>query len=185
MSKRNLIILTIGIILLLSMGLAWVSTGFHSIQGWGSFLTAILLGAGIIRLKWQSISSESAPHWLGWLVLGAAILRLAVGVLWFIGLPQWGYGTEQDLAGYIMSDPFTRDRVAWELAQSDQSLLNAFSGFRTADQYGGLLYLSAAYYRYLGGELHQPLQMVVITASVSALAVLYGWAIARRLFDEK
>jgi hypothetical protein len=183
MLKVKLIILSILAILVLTLGLAWVSTDFVSLQGWVSFLATSLLGAGILFLGWRSMKSESVPRWVGWLMIGAAILRLLAGVLWFVGLPRCG--TEQDLAGYVMSDPYTRDQAAWELAQSEQPLSNAFSGYRMADQYGGLLFLSAGFYRYLGGVVHQPLQMVVLTASFSALVVLFGWAVGRRLFDEK
>jgi hypothetical protein len=38
-----------------------------------------------------------------------------------------------------MSDAYTRDRTAWDLAISEKPLLRAFQGtFRKADQYGGL-----------------------------------------------
>ncbi|HLF89897.1 MAG TPA: hypothetical protein VI451_13185, partial [Anaerolineales bacterium] len=106
-------------------------------------------------------------------------------VLWFSGLPVWGHDTEVQKAGYIMSDAYQRDAAAWELAQSNRPLTRAFTGYRAADQYGGMLFLSAGIYRYLGGQTHMPLMMVVLTASISALAVPFTWAFARRLFDEE
>jgi hypothetical protein len=85
-----------------------------------------------------------------------------------------------------MADASDRDQTAWQLASSEKPLFRAFQGgFRRVDQYGGLLYMSALTYRYLGGETHQPLVMVVITASFSALGVLFLWAFAKRAWDER
>ena len=81
-----------------------------------------------------------------------------------------------------MADAYTRDTTAWKLAQSNHPLTDAFSGFRKADQYGGLLWLSAAVYRYAGGQAHHPLQMAALAALISALAVPLGWALTQRTF---
>jgi hypothetical protein len=119
------------------------------------------------------------------LLVGAALLRLAAGVVWSFILPVAGYDSPPEQRGYVMSDAYDRDRTAWELARSDKSLVKAFQGaYRKADQYGGLLFLSAAVYRYTGGEQHQPLLMVVLTAAFSSLAILFAWGFARRLWGE-
>lgn len=132
---------------------------------------------------WWALRIEKLPRWLGALLLGAALLRLAAGVLWFSALPHWGHGTPAEQAGYIMGDASSRDQAAWKLAGSKNSLWVAFDGQRKVDQYGGLLFLSAAVYRYLGSDAHQPLVMVVFTSAVSALAVLFTWALSRRAWD--
>ncbi len=196
--NRNQIVFALLAILCLSLGLAWVSTGFESLQGWGSFLAVILLAGGILFAGWRGIRSDhnllsekgsashseqaTLPAWLGWLLIGAVLLRLGAGVLWFVALPQVGYGGEGELAGYVMGDAFERDKAAWDLARSPWVLSAAFSEFRGDDQYGGILFGSALVYRYLGGETHLPLQIVVLTASFSALTVLFTWAFARRLW---
>ena len=192
------IILSIIVILCLSLGLAWISNGFESLQGWVSFLAASFLGSGILLAGWWAIKSDPAfrseqtdpskpslPTWLGWLVVMATLLRLGAGVIWFVALPNLGYGGEVERSGYVMSDAHRRDTAAWRLAQSEKSLTAAFTEYRGADQYGGLLFVSAWFYRYLGGDLHQPLQFVVLTASFSALAVLFTWAAAQRIWGEK
>ena len=137
---------------------------------------------------WLGVKADKSfdlPNWLGWLMIGAAVLRLLAAVIWYAGLPSWGYGTEVEQAGYIMADAHARDTAAWELAQSDKPLLTAFDAYRQVDQYGGMMYLSGVVYRTLGGVQHFPLQMSVLTASFSALAVLFTWAFARRLWGEK
>ena len=172
--------------ILLSFGLAWISSDLNSIQGWMSFFVVNLLAFGGIMGGWHFLKNteKKIPHWVLRLILGAALLRLIVGAIWLIVLPLWGYGGEVESAGYIMSDAYNRDTAAWELSQSQGSLFDAFDDNRSVDQYGGLLFFSAALYRYLGGITHMPLLMVVLTASFSALAVLFTWAFTRRIWGK-
>lgn len=175
-------------VLLISISLAWVSNRFTSLQGWLSFLLLVLLAFGLGYSCWWLLKRDPAlvlPGWLAWLILGAALLRLLAGVLWYSGLPSWGYGSPVEQAGYIMADAHARDTAAWDLSQSGDPLLRAFGEYRQVDQYGGMLFLSALTYRYLGGDSHFPLQVVVLTSAISSLAILFTWAFARRLWDEK
>jgi hypothetical protein len=173
---------------LLALALAWVSSGFADFRGWWSFLALGLVGAGVLLLGWRLVREEAPPRWLAGLLLGAALLRLAAGVFWFVGLPVAGHGSPGEQKGYVMADAAARDEVAWELASSGKSLTRAMGntvGYRKADQYGGLLFLSAAVYRYLGGGVHRPLLLVLLAAACSALTVLFGWAFARRAWGPK
>ena len=174
-------------LLLLSFGLAWISSDFVSIQGWMSFFLVNLFAFGCILGSWRVLkkTEQSVPHWVLRLVLGAALLRLIVGAFWLVALPSWGYGGEVESAGYVMSDAYKRDTAAWQLSQSEQSLFDAFNGYRSVDQYGGLLFFSAALYRGIGGTAHMPLLLVVLTASSSALAVFFTWGFARRAWSKK
>lgn len=169
----------------LTFGLAEVSTGFQGVNGWLSLLATLLLGTLVLLAGWWALRRESPPRWLLVLMIGAAVLRLAAGAVWYVALPQFAHGSPSEKAGYIMSDANERDETAWRLGRSNKSLLQAFEIYRKADQYGGLLFLSALVYRYLGGPFHQPLQMVVVTAAFSALALLFTWAFARRAWGEK
>jgi hypothetical protein len=180
---KDLLIIALGC--LIAIFLALVSSDFKSLTGWGSFIALCLLGAGILWVGWQSLQDESVPSWVGNLLIGAAVLRLAVGVFWYVALPQWGYGSPVEKGGYIMADAQSRDLAAWELSQSDASLWTAFRDYRGVDQYGGLLFLSAFVYRYLGGDLHQPLMMVVLTSAFSALLVPFAWAFTSYAWGEK
>jgi len=168
--------------------LAWISNGFNSLEGWGSFLGVLVIGAFLIGATWAALRAEALPRWLGWLVVGAALLRLAAGVTWMLLLPVHGYHSPAEQNGYVMADAFARDQAAWELAHSDKPLERAFQGnYRKTDQYGGLLYLSAVVYRYVGDPFHsphRPLLMVVVTACFSALAVLFAGAFARRAWGQ-
>lgn len=188
--KRNL--LTIGgaviLLVLVALLLAWISTRFQSLEGWVSFLVILVISLGILIGGWFAVKADRSltpPRWLLWLLIGAMILRLGAGIFWYLALPVWGYGSQVERAGYVMSDAFGRDVAAWELASSEEPLINAFSGYQEVDQYGGLLYLSAVWYRYLGGASHMPLQMVVLSATVAALAVLFGWAFTQTVWEKK
>jgi len=195
---RLRISLSVIVILALSLSLAWVSTGFESFQGWVSFLVFTILGMGVLWAGWWALrrdpkfrsgdgatTSSTIPPWLGWLLVAATLLRLGVGVLWYVALPKLGYGNEAEVFGYVMSDAFRRDMTAWDLAQSEKLLSAAFSDYRGVDQYGGMLFGSALAYRYLGGGIHRPLQMVVLMAAFSSLTVLFTWAFSHCLWDEK
>ncbi len=161
--------------------LALVSSSPEGILGWAPFFGVLIVAAGLLCGGWWLIRSEHPPTWLAGLLLGAALLRLSAGVFWFLALPVGGYASPAEQSGYIMADAYERDGSAWELAESGKPLTRAYSGnFRRADQYGGLLFLSAGVYRVFGGLQHQPLMIVIITASFSALAMLFTWAFVNR-----
>jgi hypothetical protein len=173
------------LLVILALGLAWAASGFTILLGWDSFFWVLLLSAGILAGGWWLLGDEKPPRWLLYVLVGAALLRLAMGTLWFTALPVWGHGTPAERAGYVMGDAARRDIVAWKLGQSTNPLSAAFEANRSVDQYGGLLFLSAFIYRYFGSLYHQPLLMVVLAAVCSALAVLFTWAFARRVWGEK
>ncbi|RPH59445.1 MAG: hypothetical protein EHM81_08195 [Chloroflexi bacterium] len=116
----------------------------------------------------------------------AFILRLVLGVGAYFFLPQIGHAdSEPQQAGYLFFDAYRRDNQAWELAQSGKPLAKAFDQKFSSDQYGGLLWLSAFVYRYLGGTAHQPLEMVFLAALIGALGAIFVYHAARRFTDEK
>jgi hypothetical protein len=173
---------------LLALGLGWISNQAVSFSSWLSFMVLLLLASAILWLGWQAVKrllQMDLPGQLAWVLIGAALLRLAAGVFWYAALPSWGYDNPVNNAGYVMADAHLRDPAAWKLAISSRPLLRAFSASQPGDQYGGLLFVSAAIYRYLGGQVHQPLLIVVVTAAFSALAVLFTWAFARLAWGER
>ena len=113
------------------------------------------------------------------IILFAFIFRLGLGISASILLPQVGYQSKTQQAGYLFFDAYRRDTQAWDLAQSTKPLLNAFSGKFSSDQYGGLLWISAAIYRYFStptaltqsSEAHQPLMIVFLAVIVGSIVI--------------
>ncbi len=185
----------------LSLGLAWLATlcvdcseitasGSITFQSWLSFLAVCSLGAAILWLGWRGIQASERgamgaplPRWLAGLLIGAALLRLAMGIVWYLALPQFGHGTNQEQDGYVMSDAFERDQLAQKVALSQKSLWNAYRTGAETDPLGGLYFSSVLIYRYLGTDQPNPLSIIVITAAFSALAVIFTWAFARRSWN--
>jgi hypothetical protein len=170
--------------ILLAAVLAFISSPFQA-SAFLSFLIVASLCVLLFWLAWRSLQPEKAPRWLLWLAIGAAGFRLLLGVVWLLALPAGGYDTPVQNAGYVMEDAYNRDTAAWELARTNEPLVSAFQGASPSDQYGGLLFLSAAIYRYLSPAQHLPLLVLMLAASVSGLAVAFTWAFTRRVWGER
>lgn len=179
------IIWSISVTMSLVLVLAWLSTGRVGFWGWSSFLTVFILVWVILLVAWRLAQQDRPPIKILNLVLFAAVLRLALGVFWFAGLPVWGYENQVNQAGYVMLDAYERDGAAWALAQSDDGLLESFFDYSGTDQYGGLLAFSGFIYRYFGTDSHQSMLITVVTAAFSALTVLFTWLVANRLVGVK
>lgn len=117
-------------------------------------------------------------------VIFAFLLRMGVGLAAITWLPQVGYETKPQQAGYLFFDAYRRDSQAWELAQSTKPLSKAFDEKYASDQYGGLLWISAFIYRYLAPAGHQPLLVVLLGALVNSLGVIFVYLAAKRLSNE-
>jgi len=182
--KWQLILFTILIILGLTFIISWISNNHYNLSDLGAIFSVVAIASILLLGLWYLIRDESPPKWLFSLVIIAAILKISLGLLWFKALPVWGHGTPAEKAGYIMADASARDQAAWKLAQSDKSLWKAFRNNRTVDQYGGMLFLSAAIYRGLGTHQHNPIQMVVLCAAFSSSTIFFLWGFAKRAWDK-
>lgn len=121
-----------------------------------------------------------------WILALAFALRLLVGVGIHLALPIYGHAdSEDDKAGYIFTDAHNRDNQAWKLANSDRSLLDAFTDRFAYDQYGGLLAFSAFVYRYLSPDMHRPLLLILFSVLVAALGVPFLWKVTNQILGEK
>lgn len=134
--------------------------------------------SGVIRYLQYAI--RNVPRRLFVLLLLAFLLRLGLGLFAHFGLPQVGYGSETERAGYLFFDAYNRDRQARDLARSSLPLTQAFDEKFSTDQYGGLLWMSAFVYRY-GNE--SPLTMVFLAALAGALGGWFVFQAVHRLLD--
>jgi hypothetical protein len=179
-------LLAISSSLLLGAGLSAIQPG-NFLLGWLLFSFLFLLSFyAIWGTQVHTPSPFSYPlSTIQRIILLAFILRLALGVALYLGLPAGGHPNEQNRAGYIFFDSYRRDAQAWELAQSDAPILSAFNKNFYSDQYGGLLAFSAAAYRFLSPDAHRPLLPVFFGALVAALGLAFLWKAAARQWDEK
>ncbi len=178
----------------LAMGLIFLSSlvlgvGFQLILNVGEFVKGFIaatflffsVGVGMF-LVWRAAGSDKV---VGWMMLTAFVIRIALGVFLAWGLPQFGYDTEVQQAGFVYADPFNRESNAWALAQSREPLTLAFRESFEGDQYGGLFALSAFIYRYLSPDAFRPVLMVILTAGASALSLPFFVMALLRLFKRR
>jgi hypothetical protein len=178
-------ILAISSSLLLGAGLSAIQPG-NFLLGWLLFSFLFLLSFYVLRFasSWATNIQRSTFN-LQLIIILAFLLRLALGVTLYLGLPVGGYPNPQSQAGYIFFDSFRRDAQAWELAQSDAPILSAFNKDFYSDQYGGLLAFDAAAYRTLSPDGHRPLLPVFFGALTAALGLAFLWKAAARQWDER
>jgi len=158
-----------------SLGLGALVAAFSPGSFWMGWLAAgILAGAGLalIYLGWRWAGGGRT---LAWIVALAFLLRLGLGIALNQLLPLAGYETSEDNLGYLFTDAWRRDFDAWDLARSGQPLWEAFQNEIVADQYGGLLAISALIYRTLSPDVLRPLLIVILTAWTAALGVTFFW----------
>ena len=162
----------------ISAGVALIDPRGAFWPAFGGYLAVCLLGAVLLRAGWRATIDERTPRAVLVAVLTGLALRLVVGLGLQVGLPDLGYDTVVQNAGYVYHDAYARDSDAWARGRSDLPLSSAFLDRRVSDQYGGLLFISAAAYRYLSEGVHRPLLITLLAVAVSTLAILFGWGFA-------
>lgn len=153
-----------------------------SFVGWLAYAILCAVCAILIALFWKWFVGRDSPRWLRTAFVVALVLRLFVGIGLFHALPVFGYDETPQRAGYVFLDAYNRDVDSFQLARSDQSLFTAFTQLSGKDQYGGLKFLSALIYRILTPTIRRPLLIGLLSATVSALAVLLTWGFVSLMF---
>lgn len=149
-----------------------------TLKGWLAYTLLLSISLLVVYFVWNYFRREDASQALLVIALVAIGLRILVGVVLYRGLPVWGYDEKAQRAGYVFWDSYKRDTDAWSRSGMDQALTTAFTNPARSDQYGGVLFLSSGIYRYISSDIQRPLLIVVMTAAVSALAVLFAWGFA-------
>ncbi|MBN1452049.1 MAG: hypothetical protein JW963_13620 [Anaerolineales bacterium] len=150
--------------------------------GWLAFSSLLLLSFWLFSLLHRWAGGGRA---LAWMVALAFALRLVTGVGVYLALPVNGYDDVDDRAGFFFTDAHRRDDQAWDLAQSDESILSAFNKTYHTDQYGGLLAFTSLAYRLLSPDAHRPILLILLSAIVAALGMPFFWRAARLSFGEQ
>jgi 4-amino-4-deoxy-L-arabinose transferase-like glycosyltransferase len=180
-----------GLVLLIPAGgllLALIDSALSPKRNWlnGWLDYSILLGVAAVCLL-ALIRLLKADRRIIIAALTAFLVRLAVGLILMVLLPIAGYQTnEATQAGYIFKDAYIRDGRAFDLSDFGKPILSAFKGdASTGDQYGGFLALSAAVYRSLTPHTHRPYLIIILSALMAGLGVLFLWGASREWFGEK
>ena len=172
--------------LLSAVALAWLDPLGPPFGGLIGYLVLAAVCAALACLAWREVAERDAPRSLAVMLLVALGLRLGTGIALARLLPIYGYAEQVgQQAGYIFQDARLRDNDAWALGRSDQPLTRAFVRPQESDQYGGLLFLSAAVYRYLSAGVHRPLLVVLPAAVLGSLAVLFTWGFAATVIGRR
>lgn len=168
-----------------SFGIILPSVDGHglTLSSWVAYSALALISSALIFLIWRAVGGENSPGWLLTAALIAFALRLSVGTALYRAIPIYGYGERAERAGYVYWDAFKRDADAYARGRGEVPLVASFTDPKRSDQYGGLLFVSAGIYRYLGTDEHRPLLPVTLLAGISSLAVILCWGVGRRLFN--
>jgi hypothetical protein len=162
--------------LLVGMGITAVviliGTGGWETRAW--LLFGVLISLALFLLA-STVRWAGSAKPLVWIVAIGLVLRLAVSVGLTLGLPVYGYESEEHQEGYIFADSYDRDNQAWSLATSENAIVSAFENEYMADQYGGLLSLMALQYRYLSPDVHRQMLPLLLSIIVFTLSVPFLW----------
>ncbi|HEX9090353.1 MAG TPA: glycosyltransferase family 39 protein, partial [Anaerolineales bacterium] len=170
-------------VLILATMLVLMDGSGHFIQGWIAYLVLLIISAGSIYGVWKAVNASRSVTTVA---LVAFFVRLVIGVALTLLLPIFGYQDNlEHQAGYVYTDAYIRDGQAWSLTTSGESIISAFSGQYSGDQYGGLLALSATVYRTLSPDAHRPFLILILCATLSAWGVLGLWKAVRTWFDDR
>lgn len=169
-----------------SMGLGaliqWILPGGVFWRGLLSGSLLIFFSGMLIYAAWRLAGCGKT---LAWMLLAAFLLRLALGVFFAWGLPRFGYDEAPQQAGFVFFDAYRRESSAWELAKSEEPLRVAFSDQYNADQYGGILAISAAVYRFLSPDAFRPMLISILAAGAMALSLPFLMDLIKRILNEK
>ncbi len=177
--RRLLAALAAGLALLVGAVCAWLAPSPNGLADFG--LYSLFAGLGLFSLWWGGRLFQVDPR-ARWAGLAAWLLRIVVGLALMLLLPVVGNDNAPSNAGYLFADAFRRDTQAWELAQSGQPLGQAFSGSFSGDQYGGVLALYAAVYRFASPDTHRPLLIILLGAAFTVWGVMAAWAATKNWF---
>jgi len=176
------------LVLITGISLA-LSAGIQGVLGVGRFLPGFVAGALIIffclfviLLVWHWAGGGKTLAWMMLIAFGLRIL-LAVFLIW--GLPRFGYDNVEQQSGFVFADAYRREGTAWALAQSDESLLNAFDDELGSDQYGGMLLMSSLVYRVLSPDAFRPVLISIISATAMSLSIPILMVTIQRKFNSR
>lgn len=134
------------------------------------FATSLLLWLSIFLCMrtWRGFDSSKV---LAAMMIVAFMLRIVLGIFLHSALPVLGFDNEVQNSGFVYSDAYNRDTQSFVMASSGESLFTAFSKTQQADQYGGLLFLSALVYRLISPDISRPILITILSTFVMTIGL--------------
>jgi hypothetical protein len=185
MRKLSPIIKDLTLAFLISLGLGAALAACQPGAYWNSWFASstllwICLFVGIC--SWKALNGDRK---LAVLLIVTFSTRLVLGVVLHQVLPQAGFDTEVQRAGYVYSDAFKRDQVAWQLAASGEPLGEVWTKDLGSDQYGGLLFLSTLTYRLLSMDTARPLLITILGAFCMTIGLAFLFSTLKQRWSER
>ena len=185
MEKKYPILKDMLLAMILGVVLGSVISLFSPGNFWAGLLGIGLLGFltafGVIRIC-RRLQPERS---LIILMIVTFSVRLLLGIILNQGLPVLGFDNEVQKAGYVFSDAYERDQAAYRIATSGGVFKQDLSEFQAADQYGGLLALSAVLYQVFSVDTHRPLLMVMISAFAMSIGLVFLYTAVTKKWNRK
>ncbi len=176
--SRQLKVYTLGI-LGISMLIGTILTAFSPGEFLAGFWRTSLFSLILVVLIAVSIWFLKPGKIIVVITTAAFLIRLAVGIGLYLALPDYGFDTDVQNAGYSYSDAFIRDQGSYSIAFLEKVENADISEINIADQYGGLSMISVVVYRVFSADVHRPLLMILFSAFAFGLAVLFSWKAIR------
>ncbi len=153
--------------------LAWFFPIGDFWMSWFSNGIILALSIFVMAAAWKYIAGGAHP--VAWMMAIAFLIRLGFGLFLSAALPVYGFDEPVQRAGYVFYDAYRRDVQALTLAHSADPLWLAFREDFFADQYGGLLSLSACIYRFLSPDGHRSSLILILAAFFTSVGIPFLW----------
>ena len=174
MSRKLRFILSLVLGLSLAAVTAFLSPG-DFLPGWLGTSAIAVPGVYILLTAWKWAGGSRA---LGWMMAVAMLLRLGGGLAANLLLPVYGHpDSDVEKAGYLFLDAYRRDQEAWDISRDlRESIPGMFTRRLDTDQYGGILAVSAAVYRYLTPDARRISLVILLGAVTYAVGTAFFFA---------
>lgn len=119
------------------------------------------------------------------LMLVTFFTRVFLGLFIYAALPDIGFDNAAENAGYVYADAYVRDTQALTLARGKEPLTSIFTDDQSADQYGGLMFLTAMVYRFFSLDEARPVFIIILAALVMTAGLAFLFDAVRRRWNSK
>jgi hypothetical protein len=165
------LLLVLGSGIVLGLILAAFSPGDYLSGAWRSALFCAILVSLFCLVFWYL----KPPKLIMVVAVCAFLLRIGLGTWLMTSLPTMGYDTPVQNAGYVYSDAYERDQIAYMKAFSERWDDFNPEDFTGMDQYGGMTAISVGIYRLFSADVQRPLLLIYFAAFFMSIGILFLW----------